>query len=639
MTFSELNIFKTSNVKRNILICIALSIVVVALYWQVKDFKFIYYDDSEYVTTKSYVMAGLTWDGFKWAISATESGFWHPVTWLSLMLDRELFGYNPGGFHWTNVILHLINTLLLFFLLKAATNAPLRSAFVALLFAIHPLHIESVACVSQRKDLLCTLFGFAALWAYVRYASLPNWKRYIIMLIFFVLGLMSKPMIITFPFVMLLMDYWPLKRISCFHGSSSEEAYLLHRFSEKRFLILLAEKLPLILLSVMASILVIYTEKKVGALTSLEALGIPLRFANAVVSYVKYIWMMLYPSNLAFLYPYPVTIPKVQVIGALLLIMLLTFIVVLACRRKPYLFTGWFWYLGTLFPVSGIVQVGPHALADRYTYVPIIGLFIMFVWLMTDWAEKGSSKRILLGVTGIALVIYLFSFAWFQIGYWRNSITLFQRALDVTSGNYIAMNNLGYVYINSGENDKAILYLKEAIKAKPNYGLMYHNMGVALYCMGSNEKAIEYLIKAQEMLFRSGETYRYLGDAYRKVGKNKKAIVAYKSALSINSGNLNVEYSLAMMMHEMGENDEAIQRLMNILSYNSSDMKVRKALMAILLEMRNFKAVTAEGEKALAVDPDDPEIYHMMGSAYKKTGELSKSKLYFNSALNLERKK
>lgn len=605
--------------KRDICIGIVLSLAVVIIYWQVQEFKFIYYDDDAYVTEKGHVMSGLTRTGIKWALSATEAGFWHPLTWLSLMLDRELFNYNAGGFHWTNVLLHLINTLLLFALLKAATGAPLRSAFVALLFAIHPLHVETVAWVAQRKDLLCTLFGFAALWAYVKYAQSPGWRRYSLVTMLFILGLMSKPMIVTFPFVMLLMDYWPLQRLASHKPTSADLSVLPpHPFVQSSRGMLWLEKLPLIALALMASILVIITEQKAGALTSLADLSVWERLANAVLSYAKYIAMMFWPAGLAFLYPHPATLPLGQVIAALALMISLTLLILAVYQRKPYLFVGWFWYLGILLPVIGFIQVGPHALADRYTYVPLIGLFIMLVWGVVDLTAQWKYHKLLLGVICLPSVVSLAFLAWLQVGYWRNSVTLFERALKVTQANYIVLNNLGYFYINNGAIDKGIFYLEEGIKVNPTFGAAYHNIGLGLYGQGKYEKAIKYLLKAQETSFRSDETPRYLGDAYRHIGSMNEAIAAYGRALGIKSGNLLARYGLALALQEVGRNDEAMKELQEVLSYDQHNMPVRKQLMKIFLRQRKFDNVLAEGKAALAMDPTDPEIQKMLEIAARQ---------------------
>ncbi len=611
--------FRSFAAKRDVIIVIALCLTIIVIYWQVRDFKFVFYDDNAYVTERAHVMSGLTSQGVKWAMTSTEVGFWHPLTWLSLMIDRELFGNNAGGYHWTSVTLHIINTLILFVFLKEATLAPLRSAFVALLFAIHPLHVESVAWVSQRKDLLCTLFGFISLLGYVRYSRAPDWRRYFLVVIFFILGLMSKPMIVTFPFVMLLMDFWPLRRMQPLRIKRIESPPQAdYPCNQRSFFMLLAEKFPLLLLSIIASILVIFTEDKAGALTKLESLTIIERFANAIVAYVKYIVLTFWPTHLAFLYPHPVTIPTGQAVGALILMGLITLISILSYRWKPYLFVGWFWYVGTLLPVIGIVQVGPHAMADRYTYLTIIGLFIIVVWGIIDLTEGWKYKKTFLWMAGLSTVIGLSLCAWVQVGYWRNSTVLFEHAIKVTKGNFIAMNNLGNVYIENGHIDKGLAQIGEAINIRPNYGPLYHNVGVGLFIKGDYERAIEYLTTAQRKAFRNDENLRFLGDAYMRTGKDKLSMDAYRKALVINDKNIPARHGLAILLNKLGQNDEAMQELSKILSYDPNNTDVRKKFLMILWETGDFKAMIRESEKALAIDSTDSEIQHMMSRAYKK---------------------
>ncbi len=620
------SMLKSPGDKRDTFICLVLILFIIIIYWQVKDFKFVYYDDGSYVTERAHVIAGLTWEGLSWAITTTEAGFWHPLTWLSLMVDRELFGNNPGGYHWTNVILHIINTLLLFFFLKRSTKAPLRSAFVALLFAIHPLHVESVAWVSQRKDLLCTLFGFATLLAYVNYAEFPNPRRYILVIIFFILGLMAKPMIVTFPFVMLLMDYWPLQRLTVREDTRNDNiiAPPLINTGRRPFGFLLIEKIPLFFLSILASILVVITEHKADALTDLNVLSMADRFANAIVSYVKYIAMMFWPTKLTFFYPHPVSIPLVYVIGALLLLAAITFIVVLACRRQPYLFTGWFWYAGTLVPVIGLIQVGPHALADRYTYVSLIGLFIIIVWGVSDLTFRRRFGRLFLWAAGTVTIVSLTFCAWWQVSYWRSSITLFEHALKIAPQNYIALGNLGQFYINTGEYDQGLAYTYKAIQLKPESGLLYYNVGLVQHVRENYDKAIEYFKKAEEMSFKSDENRRLLGDCYRLTGKFEQAVDAYKRALEINSRNTSAAYGMTMALTEMGHKDEAVRELRIILITDPRHLDVRKILMRLALKNGDRHLFNAEGQQAIANGSADEEVYEMMKVAAGKNSPRDK---------------
>lgn len=601
---------KLSGGKKDIFICLALTLFIILIYWQVKEFKFVYYDDASYVVERTQIMAGLTADGFQWALTATEAGFWHPLTWLSLMIDRELFGNNPGGYHWTNVVLHILNTILLFLFLKMATGTTYRSSLVALFFAIHPLHVESVAWVSQRKDLLCTLFGFAALWAYVNYAQSPNWRRYSLVLILFILGLMAKPMIVTIPFVMLLLDYWPMQRIILRAQKGNDNTPIA--YTRRRFRFLLLEKVPFLILSIAASILVVVTEHQADALTNLNILSITNRLANAVVSYVKYIILMFWPANLTFFYPHCVTIPILQVLGALLLLAVLTVIAFAAYRRKPYLFTGWFWYLGMLVPVIGLIQVGPHALADRYTYVPLTGLFIIVVWGAADLVAHWKLKKQLLWAMSAVIVIALSFCAWQQVGYWKNSVTLFEHALKIMPDNYIALGNLGQFYINNGEYEKGMAYMQKAIQVKPSFAPFYYNIGLALHSRGNYAEAGKYFGKAEELFFPGEDNRRLLADCYRLTGNMPQAIAAYKKALEINGSNLPARYGLALALMETGQNIEAMKQLKDILLTDPRHLSARKILMLIALKNGDESTVIIEGKKAVANGSADAEVYKMM---------------------------
>ena len=602
--------------KRDLLISLLLVLAIVMVYWQVQGFKFVYYDDGEYVNERAHVLAGLTWEGLRWALTATEAGFWHPLTWLSLMVDRELFGNNPGGFHWTNVLLHIANTLILYLFLKRATASPWKSAMVSALFAVHPLHAESVAWVSQRKDLLCTLFGFSALSAYVRYAESPGLGRYSLVAAFFILGLMSKPMVVTFPFVMLLMDFWPLQRfpVKSRVGGGETPADIRYSNLQKAWALLL-EKIPLMVLSVLASVLVVITEKKITALTSLQILSIPDRLANGVVSYVKYIGMMFWPVNLTFFYPHPVTTPLLQSLCALVVLLAVTVAVVFAVRRKPYIFTGWFWYTGTLVPVIGLIQVGPHAMADRYTYVPLIGLSIVLVWGAADLIGRWRIGRPLGWAVGVAVIAGLSACCWAQVGYWRNTVTLFEHALKVAPDNYIALNNLGQFYVNTGEYDRGMALMKKSIQVKPEIGALYYSYGVVLRNRGEYGQALGYFLKAEQLSYKNTESSRMLGDCYRETGKKDLAADAYTKALSVDKRNLNARFGLGLTYADMGRDEEAIRELREALSLDPRHPGARKMLMLLSLKKGDGHTVIEEGRKALALDASDQEVVRMMNAA------------------------
>ena len=394
-TFEVANRNKFMKVKFNIpdcqiklMISLLLILAIIIAYGQVKNFDFVGYDDQEYVTENIQVQKGLTVEGIIWAFTAFHSANWHPLTWLSHMLDCELYGLNPMGHHWTNLIIHMANTILLFLVLKLMTGAIWRSAFVAALFALHPLHVESVAWVSERKDVLSTFFGLLMIVAYYRHFKMSNLKNYLLVIIFFCLGLMAKPMIITFPFVLLLLDFWPLKRFQ-FENHCLSQCDGKTRCYFKGSSRLILEKIPLFIPVVISCVLTFLAQQSQGAVKALGALPLTNRVANAFVSYVSYTVKAVWPSNLAVFYPHPGnTIPAWQIIAAVLIIAVANFLSIHSLKKYPYIAVGLFWYLGTLIPVIGLVQVGEQAIADRYTYIPLIGVFIIIAWGVPDLLKK-----------------------------------------------------------------------------------------------------------------------------------------------------------------------------------------------------------------------------------------------------------
>ena len=381
------NVKKTLfNVRLGIWICFSLVISILCIYWQVRHFSFVNYDDPQYVTANYAVQAGLAFENIRWAFTAVHANNWHPLTWLSHMLDCQIYGLDPGRHHLTNVLFHILNTLLLFLVFKKMTGALWKSAFVAALFALHPLHVESVVWVAERKDVLSTFFFMLTLWSYTRYVERTNLYNYLMVLLFFMLGLMTKPMLVTLPFVFLLLDYWPLQRF-CF-GSSDSNGQRSFYWG------LVWEKMPLFILSSASSVVTYLVQKSSGAVNSLAAIPFHVRIANALLSYVSYIEKMLWPEHLAVLYPYPNVILPWKIVCAGLLLMMISVFIFRRLRSKPYLAVGWLWYLGTLVPVIGIVQVGAQAMADRYTYVPLIGIFFIAAWGGADLVTKWRFRKI-----------------------------------------------------------------------------------------------------------------------------------------------------------------------------------------------------------------------------------------------------
>ncbi len=530
--------------KQILLISFFLTAAAVMAFWQVSGCDFINYDDPAYVTENIHIRNGITAEAIWWAFTTGYAGNWHPLTWISHMLDVQLFGLKPLWHHMTNLLFHIANTLLLFCVFNRMTKAPWKSAFVAALFALHPLHVESVAWVAERKDVLSAFFWMLTMGAYIHYVERPRLKSYLAVLGFFALGLMAKPMLVTLPFVLLLLDYWPLQRLQG-AGSQNENtsgklelrsANKRKRKSDRRHRAqavlpspvfvpasvlrpLLAEKIPLFALAALSSIVTFVAQQRGGMVKSIQAFPLDARIGNTFVSYIAYIGKMVWPNNLAVYYPHPVLWPPWQVLVAVLLLGAVTFAVIRGAKRFPYLAMGWLWFAGTLVPVIGIVQVGQQAIADRYTYIPLIGLFIMAAWGIPELLKKlRNHKEVFVGSAALILSC-LFIVTWTQVGYWRNNITLYDHTLKVTSQNYIIYHNRGFAYSTLGDYRRAIEDYDRAIEINPRFVEAYHNRGVAYANLGDYRKAIADYDKAIAIYPGYGLAYHNRLIAIQSLGK------------------------------------------------------------------------------------------------------------------------
>ena len=512
-----------------VLICLAMAILTVITFWQLKDCGFVNYDDNIYVYENAYVQYGLNWNSIGQTFSS-ELGkgiaHWHPLTWLSLMLDYQIFGLKPQGFHLVNLLFHVMNTILLFLIFGRMTKTLWPSAFVAALFAIHPLHVESVAWITERKDVLSTFFWMLTMGAYSYYVEHPGFRRYFFVLLFFVLGLMSKPMLVTLPFVLLLLDYWPLRRFG--EIKQADPGY-------KWSLIypLLWEKVPLFVLAILSSIVTYFAAQVGGGFVYIEALPLGIRIGHAFISYITYIGKMIWPSNLAVLYPHPGLLVSWQVMGSVFLLIAITVAVFWRAKRSPYLATGWLWYLGTLVPVLGIVQAGSQAMADRYTYVPLTGLFIMVAWSIPDLLKKWNHRKEILLASSALSILCLSIITWTQVGYWQNSIKLYDHTLKVTDYNWQIHYNRGMTYYSLGNYTQAIEDYGRAIEIRPSYAEAYTNRGVAYYSLGNYRQAIDDYSRAIEIRPNYAEAYINRGNAYSRLGNYNQGIEDYGRAIEI----------------------------------------------------------------------------------------------------------
>lgn len=470
---------------RGVWITAALVVLILLVYAPVRHYGFVDLDDPQYVSENPFVANGLTWAAVKWAFTSIHASYWLPLIWLSHMVDIQLYGLNAGGHHVTNVLLHTLDTILLFALLHRTTGALGRSAFVAALFAVHPLHVESVVWLTERKDVLSTLFLFLTIWTYVDYVRQPSRGRYMLSLAFFTLGLMCKAMLVTLPFMLLLLDAWPLKRLIITDWPlSSMERSTLYRLAR--------EKLPFLVLALLAAIVTYLTQRLTGAVATTSQIPVAFRIENAMVSYVMYIVTMLWPRNLALFYPYPLALSPLLVAASVLGIVTVTVFVVRSARKYPYLAVGWLWYLGSLVPVIGFIQAGDQARADRFTYVPLIGLFIIIAWGARDLVANSRALQ----VTGVTAVLLSSAVARVQVGYWRTNIELWQHALRVADESYVAHTNLGLALYAEGKIDPAIAEFRGALRLRPDFAEAYNDLGVALANRGDVDGAIQAFLNA-----------------------------------------------------------------------------------------------------------------------------------------------
>jgi tetratricopeptide (TPR) repeat protein len=558
-----------SNRGQIISIVFFLAVISLAVFSQTIRYDFVNFDDDLYVYDAPAIKAGLTIKGIGTAFTRPHARNWHPLTTISHMLDCQLFGSTAGGHHATNMLLHTVAVLLLFRVLQQMTGAIWKSSLVAALFAVHPLHVESVAWVSERKDVLSAVFFFLILNAYIPYARAPSLTRYLVVALLLAAGLMSKQMLVTAPIVLLLLDYWPLNRI----GSRRSDV-------GPRLLTLVAEKIPLFVLSAGAGVIIFVVQKRaVGAIPPLPFLW---RLENAVTSYVIYIWKTLWPTRLAVFYPHPDdTIALWQVVLAIGLLLTVTVLAIVLRRERPYLFTGWFWYVAMLVPVIGLVQVGEQGYADRYTYLPHIGLFVLVVWGIADVTAGSPSGSRVAGATAVVIIVGLACAAFIQTSYWRNSQILWTHALAVTSGNDCAHNNLGYLLADRDNLDNAISHFEAASRIRSLKTDRHYNAGSAFVEMN-------------------------LADALAQKGQSDEAMVHYEQAIKLEPNYADAYYNRGNVLLAKGRTEEAIADLEKALQLQPNDCNAHTCLANALLQQGLVEDAIAHYETALELDPNDP---------------------------------
>ncbi len=530
------------------------------VYAPVGKYDFLSYDDQAYVAGNNHVRAGLTREGVIWAFRDNSVGHWHPLTWLSHMADVDIYGLNPGGHHLTNLIFHLINTWLLFFVLRQMTGMFWRSAFVAALFALHPLNVESVAWVAERKSVLSTFFWFAAIGAYACYAKRPGFWSYAAVFVSFALGLLAKPMLVTLPFVLLLLDYWPLKR---WHEAVPRNGKPgvgspIPWSNRPNVFFLLWEKIPFFILTSVSIWFTLWAARVGGALVDDVDSPLVPRLYNAVFSYGAYLFKMTWPVDLAVIYPYTDLMPLAKVLISAVFLAGISGFVIYRMERFPYLFTGWFWYMGTLVPVIGLVQVGAQAMADRYAYVSLVGIFVVISWGISDLLGKVRKGAVILIALAMLVITALTAATRWQVQLWQNTKTLFNHAIAVTDGNYIAHDTLGVALLGEGKREEAIAHFLKAVEIKPNYAMAYNNLGIALQLEGRASEALSYYWKAVTIKSDYGDAFYNLGTLFESLGNLDKALAAYRQAVVLKPASAPVNNNFGVALAKKGDTEAAI---------------------------------------------------------------------------------
>lgn len=618
------------------LLYLLLTACTLMVYWQVLEHDFINYDDNEYVTNNNHIHKGLTLNSVVWAFTSAHASNWHPLTWLSHIIDYQLYSLNPQGHHLTSLLFHIANTLLLFIILTRMTAALWQSALVAALFALHPMHVESVAWVAERKDVLSTFFMMLTIWAYISYVAKQDVTRYFLVLLFFALGLMSKPMLVTLPLVLLLLDFWPLARLDL--GQDIKIARIgTHANERSNIAQLIWEKIPFFALALAASIITFLVQQSSGAVKSFEMYSLKVRITNALVSYVSYIEKMFWPNNMAVLYPHPGnSLPLWHGALAIVVLTLITILVIRQARRLPYIATGWFWYLITLVPVIGIVQVGSQAMADRYTYITLIGLFVIIAWGVPDLLAKWRYKKAILIILTMTVIPLLMLTTWRQVKYWQNGITLFEHTLSVTKNNYLAHNNMGLALNNAGKNAAAIKHFKTAISIMPNHVSARNNLASALMDNAKTAEAFSHYYAALKAKPDDGAAHNNIGVAFAKIGNTKDAIAHFKTAIQLDPNYADAHYNLGTALFITGQPKAAISHYETVIRLEPRNIEAHYNLGTYLYKQGNFEQAIIHYRATIQIDPDNSLAHYNLGVILFNLHKFKQAATHFSEALRIK---
>ncbi len=605
------------------LLSLGLASLIALAYWPVRHHQFIRFDDDLYVTKNYHVQQGLTGDGIKWAFTTTEGGNWHPLTWLSHMLDVQWFGRDAGAHHLVSILFHLANTLLLFFVLRKMTGAFWRSAVVAALFALHPLHVESVAWIAERKDVLSTFFGLLTLWFYARFARnkmalhpRPSALDYFLALVSFALALMSKPMLVTLPCVLLLLDFWPMGRV---------------KWSELRpARSVLLEKLPFFALTVVSSILTFFAQRNTGAMASLEQMAFPQRLGNALVAYVAYLGKMIWPQGLTVLYPIEVW-PLWKILTAMFVLLTVTAMALKWSARRPYLLFGWLWYLGMLVPVIGLVHVGSQSMADRYTYLPLVGIFVALTW----GAFELLRVRLWRVVVATAAILLCTIATRSQVGQWRNSETLFRHTLRSTRNNVVIQNNLAAELIERGQLDEAISLLQEALTINSHLANTMSNLGSALERRGQTDEALRLYERSVRLQPKNPEAQNNLGFLLLMRGRSDEALPHFLLSLESRPEFSEPHYNLGNIYFLRGDLASALVHYRLAVKYQPDYAEARSNLGYTLSKLGQPEVALPHLETAVRLKPTYAQAHNNLAEVLLRLGKSNQAEGHARQAVQL----
>lgn len=611
-------------------ICLGLALAIVLVYAPVRNFDFINWDDPPYVSQNPQVDAGLTWQGVRWAFTTFHAGYWLPLLWLSYMLDAQFYGLNAGGFHVTNVLLHIANSILLFLLLRRMTGALGRSAFVAGILALHPLHVESVAWVTERKDVLSTLFWMLTVWVYIGWVRQPSRIRYGGMLVLFALGLMAKPMVVTLPVTLLLLDFWPLRRVAPGTGPAQRTVWMS----------LLREKLPLFAITLASSIAEFIAQRSFGAVGDLGTLPVLYRVGNALLSYVNYIGKMFWPANLSIFYAFPHGLSGWNmsgwaVAGAILTLTVVSLLAMRAASTRPYLVVGWLWYLVTLVPVIGLVQVGGQAMADRFTYVPLIGLSVMTAWGVSDLVARWRVRQILLTaaagltLTGCAITTSA------QVHYWKDSVSIWAHALDAASENAFVHNNLSKALLADGRYDDAVAQFSRSLQLMPENADERNNFANDLAHHGRLTEAVAQYSEALRIRPEFPEAHNNMANALVREGKIAEAVTHYSDALRLKPDFADAHNGLGSLLARQGQTGEALAHYAEALRLDPTLADAHNNIGALLVGQGKIDDAIREFSEAVRVNPSKADFHYNLGVMFRKKGQIEEARRQFETALKL----